>query len=72
MEKILILGKREGRRRRGRQRRRWLDDITNTVDISLGKLWEMVKDREAWHIATHGLTKSDMTEQLNNTREAQI
>ena len=49
-----------------------MDDITNTVDISLGKLWEMVKDREAWHIATHGLTKSDMTEQLNNTREAQI
>ena len=46
-----------------------MDDITNTMDISLGKLWEMVKDREAWHVATHGLTKSDMTEQLNLTEK---
>ena len=71
MEKILILGKREGRRRRG-QKTRCLDGITDSMDMSLSKLQEMVKDREAWHVATHGLTKSDMTEQLNNTREAHI
>ena len=67
-----MLGKIDGRRRRGGQRMKCLDGITESMDMSLGKLWEMVKDREAWHVATHGLTKSDMTEQLNNTREAHI
>ena len=53
-----MLGKIEGRRRRGHQRLRWLDDITDAMNVNLGKLWEMVKDREAWHAAVHGVTKS--------------
>ena len=58
LEKSLMLGKREGRRRRGRQSMRWLHGITDALDMNLGKLREMVRDREAWHTAVHGVTKS--------------
>ena len=59
LEKILMLGKIEGRRRRGQQKMRWLDGIIDSLDMSLSQLWEIVKDREAWHDAAHGFTKNN-------------
>ena len=75
LEKTLMLGKTEGRRRRGQQRMKWLDDVTDLMDMRLSELWEMVMDREGWHAAVHGVTKSrtwlsDWNE-LNRTEHSQ-
>ena len=61
-----MLGRIEGRRRRGQQRVRWLDGITDSMDPTFSKFWEMMKDREAWYAAVHGITELDMAQQLNN------
>ena len=62
LEKTLMLGKIEGRRRRGQQRMRWLDGITDSMDMNLGELWQMVRDREAWCATVHGVTKNQLSD----------
>ena len=72
LENTLMLGKIEGKRRKGHQRMRCLDDIIDSVDMNLGKLWEIVRDREAWRAAVHGVSKSRTRQQLNNKRRRMI
>ena len=72
LEKTLMLGKTEGKRRRGQQKMRWLHSTTDSVDMNLSKLWEMVEDRETWSAVVHGVTELDMTSRLNNSSKEHI
>ena len=69
LKKTLMLGKIEGKRKSGKQRVRWLESITDSMDMRLSKLWELVKDREGRHVAVHGVAEVDMTQQLNNNNK---